>query len=267
MADSDAAKKRALDQDHFTLHGCRWTELKSQNNSFHVHCLCDICNGKAVPPTTAWRHKERTKRVKLTTNDQGGDNDGLCNSTSEDSAVEFSAFYSERQITDQGNVTNADPLLLGDDDGNVMLSDDDDQGGEEEDNDQERLQNADEETCSENGAISNENEEENFQKFVHDAVLKLVEIKGENGFSIKAFEELLSWGKDLSCHKDTEARQKWPSSWEDVKSYLEKIGYRDAELYWICLHESHPCNYSLMKSKELNVVDTVESFPKSLTIT
>ena len=52
-----------------------------------------------------------------------------------------------------------------------------------------------------------------------------------------------------------------------MKSYLEKIGYRDAELYWICLHESHPCNYSLMKSKELNVVDTVESFPKSLTIT
>jgi len=51
------------------------------------------------------------------------------------------------------------------------MSDDDDQGGEEEDNDQERLQNADEETCSENGAISNENEEENFQKFVHDAVL------------------------------------------------------------------------------------------------
>ena len=71
MADSDAAKKRAFDQDHFTLHGCRCTELKSQNNSFHVHCLCDICNGKAVPPTTAWRHKERTKRVKLTTNDQG----------------------------------------------------------------------------------------------------------------------------------------------------------------------------------------------------
>jgi len=87
------------------------------------------------------------------------------------------------------------------------MSDDDDQGGEEEDNDQERLQNADEETCSENGAISNENEEENFHKFVHDAFLKLVEIKGENGFSMKAFEKLLSWGK-ISPAIKTQKRNK-----------------------------------------------------------
>lgn len=245
MADSgNAARKRDLDQNHFILHGCRCTELKSNNNSFHIHCPCDICSGKAVPPTTAWRHRETTKRAKLTTDDhEEGDDEGLCNSISVDSAVEFSASYSEQQMTGLGNLTNADPLLLGDDDGNMMLSDDYDQGGGEE-------AAADEETCSENGFIANENEEENFQKFIHDAVLKLVEIKGENGFSIKAFEELLSWGKDLHCHNNTEARQKWPSSWEDVKSYLETIGYRDANLYWICLDASHPCNYSLMESKE-----------------
>ena len=35
-----------------------------------------------------------------------------------------------------------------------------------------------------------------------------------------------------------------------MKSYLEKIGYNDAKLYWICLNASHPCNYSILKSKE-----------------
>lgn len=48
MADSgNAARKRDLDQNHFILHGCRCTELKSNNNSFHIHCPCDICSGKA----------------------------------------------------------------------------------------------------------------------------------------------------------------------------------------------------------------------------
>ncbi|KAJ7391289.1 hypothetical protein OS493_019421 [Desmophyllum pertusum] len=144
MADSgNAARKRDLDQNHFILHGYRCTELKSNNNSFHIHCPCDICSGKAVPPTTAWRHRETTKRAKLTTDDhEEGDDQGLCNSISVDSAVEFSASYSEQQMTGLGNLTNADPLLLGDDDGNMMLSDDYDQGGGEE-------AAADEETCSE----------------------------------------------------------------------------------------------------------------------
>lgn len=50
-------------------------------------------------------------------------------------------------------------------------------------------------------------------RFIHKAVLKLVGFKGENGFSMKAFEELLRWGKNLYCHSNPDLLQHCPTTW------------------------------------------------------
>ena len=85
--------------------------------------------------------------------------------------------------------------------------------------------------------------------FVRDAVLRLVEIKGTVGFSIDTFEDLLKWGRTLHCENNEEAKQHWPSSWEDVQSLIGDFGLKMPKLYYICLDSSHPCQYAIMESK------------------
>ena len=100
----------------------------------------------------------------------------------------FSASYSQLLTNERGNLANADPLLLGDDGVSVRSEDDD---GMEED----EIVNQDEieSSCLDDNyrEISLSDDDENVQRFIHEAVLKLVELKGENGFSVKAFEERL----------------------------------------------------------------------------
>ena len=93
-----------------------------------------------------------------------------------------------------------------------------------------------------------EDEANNLVDFVRDAVLRLVEIKGTVGFSIDTFEDLLKWGRTLHCENNEEAKQHWPSSWEDVQSLLGEVGFKMPKLYYICLDSSHPCQYALMGS-------------------
>ena len=94
-----------------------------------------------------------------------------------------------------------------------------------------------------------EHRADDVHKFIVDAVLKLVDLKTRAGFSIKTFEDLLNWGKEIHCIDNEERRSKWPSSWEGVLVLLEEIGYSSPNLYYICLNASHPCLYGLMNSK------------------
>ena len=82
---------------------------------------------------------------------------------------------------------------------------------------------------SDPGNISDGAEEQagGMMDFVRDAVLRLVEIKGTVGFSIRTFEDLLKWGANLQCVNNEEARGLRPSSWEDVQTLL-------GDLVFIC---------------------------------
>lgn len=242
------------------IHGCRCSldgEVSQSYKGPHYHCPCELCNGKAVSLATGWRHREINKRVKLGSEKCVSDDSGTCSSmnqvlsccqpefdVNEDTvAASFSASYSELPTSQCGNLADADPLLLGNDHDSVLMTDHEDLADGEaecvhEGNDDQDVSNH----------IHSDNEGMN--RFIHEAVLKLVGLKGENGFSIKAFEELLRWGKNLHCHSNPDLLQQWPTTWEDVKSFLENIGYKDAKLYWICLDGSHPCNYGLMEFKE-----------------
>ena len=85
--------------------------------------------------------------------------------------------------------------------------------------------------------------------FFREAVLRLVEIKGTVGFSIKTFEDLLKWGANLHCENNEEAQSLWPSSWEDGQTLLGDVGFQMPKLYYICLDASHPSLYALLESR------------------
>ena len=93
-------------------------------------------------------------------------------------------------------------------------------------------------------------EGEIMEQFVYDTILRLVEIKGKAGFSQSIFEDLLVWGKDITSKDNVQLRSLWPSCWADVLVHLEKFGYKNPKLYWICLDDSHPNLFGLLTTKQ-----------------
>lgn len=235
---------------------CRCTETSKARNINaktygHIHCPCDVCRGEAAYPTTAWRHSqrseiERLRHVTATTCDTDCDGDpstdtNMCTNTNETITMEASSSYFESPPSQSGAnlaIPNSDSEENSGDES--QQSEDWSSEGEGEDDAQD----------DPHEEIGGNDGEQNVREFIRDAVLRLVEMKGQNGLSITSFEELLRWGKDLHCHNNGEARDLWPSSWIEVKDFLEQLGFRDPKLYWICLDSSHPCLYGLMQAKD-----------------
>lgn len=161
-------------------------------NSVYVLCFCEVCEGKAVLPMTAWRHRQRTKRARFEEPGRS-EHDAAQTQTLPDvtehvseirPSVHCSASYWEPPSYQLGNLADADPLVIGDAD---LLNDDADadSNGDADDNSDD----LDDDERDRDG--SSDSEEQGMQRFIQDAVLKLVELKDEPGFSIEAFERLL----------------------------------------------------------------------------
>lgn len=117
--------------------------------------------------------------------------------------------------------------------------------------------------CLESSSNVNENDSESeredegthgddMNKFVCDAILCAVELKDQMSCSIKNFEDLLHWGKELYLKNNAtdNATTMWPSNWEQVCTLLAKNGYSNPKLYWVSLDPSHPCLYAILENKE-----------------
>lgn len=157
--------------------------------------------------------------------------------------VSFLVFYLELLISQCGNVVDVDFLFFGNDYDSVLMIDYEDLVDGEvecvyEGNDDQDVLNY----------IYSDNEGMN--RFIYEVVLKLVGLKGENGFFIKVFEEFFCWGKNFYCYSNLDLLQQWLIIWEDVKFFLENIGYKDVKFYWICLDGLYFCNYGFMEFKE-----------------
>ena len=66
MADND---RETVEYCSTGIHGYRCLldgEVSHSYRGPHYHCLCELCNGKAVLLATGWRHREINKGVKLT---------------------------------------------------------------------------------------------------------------------------------------------------------------------------------------------------------
>ena len=85
-------------------------------------------------------------------------------------------------------------------------------------------------------------------------------------FQFARLKTFLKWGRTLHCENNEEAKQHWPSSWEDVQSLLGEFGFKMPKLYYICLDSSHPCQYALRGPKRM-FVHIVESKGRFHTIT
>lgn len=225
----------------------------------HVHCSCLLCiKGKAVYPMTASRHTQRANRARTETLD----NQLLIPSTSSSEKsdtcdVVFQASYSfcefpsdllsalagrhyesdENELVNES--TTSDHEIPSDVESSMSLSSDDN-----------ATCNSDDSSNGEEHNDSNRDEGgvEDLEQFLYDTVLRLVEIKGQAGFSQSIFEDLLHWGKDIFNKANINLR--WPSCWADVLVLLEKFGYKSPRLYWICLDDSHPYLFSLLNAKD-----------------
>ena len=221
---------------------CRCTETAEARsfcakNIAHVHCSCFRCEGKAVYPMTAWR-KDSAKSAGFDLNESESPNgEPSLEQTSisaDDSTIFASDSYADfSQEYNSGLLFAANaPSPAGSDlENEVEDSDYDSDGGRNQDDI--------------GDDVDGGNGQNEPRDFVTEAILKLLEIKGEAGFSINTFEKLLYWGKVLQ----SDERRHWPSSWQEVQTILQEIGYKDAKLYWICLDISHPCSYGRMNSK------------------
>ena len=223
----------------------------SSSGKAHVHCSCLLCKGKAVYPMTAWRHTQRANRARTETLD----NQLLIPSTSSSEKsdtcdVVFQASYSfcefpsdlpsalagrhyesdENELENES--TTSDHEIPSDEESSMSLSSHDGSSYSDEYNDSSR----------------DEGGDEDLEQFLFDTVLRLVEIKGQAGFSQRIFENLLHWGKDIFNKANINLR--WPSCWADVLVLLEKFGYKNPRLYWICLDDSHPYLFGLLNAKD-----------------
>ena len=232
----------------------------SSRDQTHVHCPCPKCENRAVYPMVAWRHlRKRALSVDGDHSDDGINNEEDSLHDEELQELPVSAGAVNPQFTSFSFTDNhAENQSLG----LLMAINDDIYMGEDE-HDSEREQQGISASSSDDDDNYDQSEghiidglddfrdrPDDVQNFVRDAVLRLMEIKGEAGFSIGKFEDLLKWGRELFCVNNEESRCYWPSSWADVQALLGDIGFKTPALYYICLDTSHPCLYGLMKSKE-----------------
>ena len=84
------------------------------------------------------------------------------------------------------------------------------------------------------------------------SVIKAFQLMEEMDGSQKNFLDILKFGKDIYCSfkGDSETLKKWPSSWYACNAILKNAGYKEPDVYNICLNESHPTLWSIMADPE-----------------
>jgi len=185
----------------------------------HVHCPCFRCNGRATDRKTEIRHwKETCKLEEL--------NDDFKFQTETDSSHDCSVpSVDEDDIHDQLSLNENDAANCGHG-SNLQLE----QNSGFEDID----------SASDGSSDDEEQTDNPLKTIVVKAVLDALRIKYDSGVSVKTFEEVLEYGKQLfltSLNEEIDVDillALWPKNWTDVKRLLKEEGYEDAKEYFIC---------------------------------
>lgn len=82
------------------------------------------------------------------------------------------------------------------------------------------------------------------------ALLKALNLVDQMKGSIADFEDVLQFAKDLYCRNEIQLADLWPKDWRETQSVLRKCGYEDPKELYICLDDSHYCQWDVMENKE-----------------
>ena len=68
------------------------------------------------------------------------------------------------------------------------------------------------------------------------------------------FLHILQYGKDLYCKgsKTSDSSKLWPTSWQSSMKLLTQNGYKSPVEYFVCLNDTHPCSFDILKSVKQN---------------
>lgn len=82
------------------------------------------------------------------------------------------------------------------------------------------------------------------------ALIKALNLVDQMKGSIADFEDILQFAKDLYCRNEIQLADLWPKDWRETQSVLRKCGYEDPKELYICLDDSHYCQWDVMEDKE-----------------
>ena len=94
------------------------------------------------------------------------------------------------------------------------------------------------------------------QNHILQAVVKAMIIMEEVHGSQQDFMHILQYGKELYCKgkgcKTCDLPELWPTSWQSSMKLLTQNGYKSPVEYFVCLNDSHPCSFDVLKSVKHN---------------
>ena len=183
----------------------------------HCHCPCNDCNCKSVSRATAYRHSL--------------------------------PFGQHNTVEEHEDDTIEDPVEEHEDDAVEEHEDnavDGDTVEELEDNTDDEHDDDTVEEHEDHTVVEHEAEIDQQQPEYYKSLLELLHLKGMHNMSNKCFEDLLRWANNQrsSCA----CFPHFPESWPAVEGLLTSIGYAPPKVYYICLHEDHPCHYDILEN-------------------
>lgn len=201
-----------------------------EKNYRHVHCPCNTCNGRATDRKTEIRHwQDANRAAEQETSNLTPDSEfeeQLNTAESYNESMDFDVVQSDHETDDNYDSTdmedNVRPEVIVLNEGlNDCINSD--------------TNNIDDENSTPSNPL---------KKLIIDAVLNALKIQKTSGVSIKTFEDILEYGKQLlldSCSFNEQFFDRdilitlWPKTWSDVQKLLKQEGYQDAREYFICL--------------------------------
>ena len=78
--------------------------------------------------------------------------------------------------------------------------------------------------------------------------MKAMALTEEMHGSQQNFLQILEYGKELYSRGDASLTKHWPTSWQAAIRLLKDRGYSEPQQLYICLDDSHPCTYDVIKS-------------------
>ena len=78
----------------------------------------------------------------------------------------------------------------------------------------------------------------------YETLLELLSLKDKHKMSNKCFEDILKW----SNRQILDERSQLPELWSAVQKALGDAGCIPPRVYYICLHEDHPCHSDILDS-------------------